>query len=98
MDFELETKAQLFSQCEAITPPPKYLAHKLADKFESGDSNVKIVMLPAAHPELNPIEHVWGIVKPTVASQNFTHSLKEVQILTKIQIRSFTGPHGSGPN
>jgi hypothetical protein len=55
-------------------------------------------MFPVAHPELNPIEHVWGIVKRTVASHNFTHSLKEVERLTKIQIRSFTGPHGSGPN
>jgi hypothetical protein len=55
-------------------------------------------MLPVAHPELNPIEHVWGFVKRTVASQNFTHNLKQVDRLTKMQITSFTGPHGSGPN
>jgi hypothetical protein len=93
-----KTKAQLFSQCEDFTPPLKYLVQELADKFESGDFNIKILMLPVAHPELNPIEHVWGIVKRTVASQNFTHSLKEIERLMKIQIRSFTGPHDSGPN
>jgi hypothetical protein len=55
-------------------------------------------MLPVVHPELNPIDHVWGIVKRTVASQNFTHNLKEIERLTKMQIWSFTGPHGSAPN
>jgi hypothetical protein len=57
-----KTKAQLFSQCEAVTPPPKYLAQELADKFKSGDLNIKILMLPIAHPGLNPIEHPGGIV------------------------------------
>jgi DDE superfamily endonuclease len=93
-----KTKAQLFSRCEAVTPPPKYLAQELADKFKNGDFSIKILMLPVAHAELNPIEHVWGIVKRTVASHNFTHNLKEVERLTKMQIRSFTGPHGSRPN
>jgi hypothetical protein len=91
-----KTKVQLFSQCEDVTPPPKRLAQELADKFESGDFNIKILMFPVTHPELNPIEYVWGIVKRTVPSQNFTNNLKEVERLTNIQIRSFTGPHGSG--
>jgi hypothetical protein len=93
-----KTEAQLFWLCEAVTPPPKYLAQELVEKFESGDFNIKILMLPVAHLELNPIEHVWGIVKRTVGSQSFTHNLKEVERPTKMQIRSFTGPHGSGPN
>jgi hypothetical protein len=93
-----KTKAQFFSQCEAVTPPPSTFAQELADKFESGDVNIKILTLPVADPELNPIEHVWGIVKRTVASQTFTHNLNEVERLKKMQIRSFTGPHGSGPN
>jgi hypothetical protein len=91
-------KAQLLSQREVVTPPPKYLAQELAVKFESGDFNIKILMLPVAHPELNPIEHVCEFFKRTVASQNFTHNLKEVERLTKMHITSFKGPHGSGPN
>jgi hypothetical protein len=53
-----KTKAQHFSQCEAARPPPKYLALELADNVESGDFNIKALMLPVAQPELKPIEHV----------------------------------------
>jgi hypothetical protein len=63
-----KTKAQIFSQCEAVTPPPKYLAQELADKFESGDLNIKILVLPIAHRRLNPIEHPGGIVKQLLQS------------------------------
>jgi hypothetical protein len=92
------TKNQIFASCEKVTPEPKYQVQELADKFESGDFNIKILMLPVAHPELNPIEHIWGVIKRVVASQNLSCNLKEVERLTMEQIESFTGSEGWGKN
>jgi hypothetical protein len=92
------TKNQSFASCEKVTPEPKYQVQELAYKFESGDFNIKILMLPVAHPELNPIEHIWGVVKRLVASQNLSFNLKEVERLAREQIESFTGSEGWGRN
>lgn len=79
-------------------PPPKYLAQELADTFTEGDFHIKIIFLPVAHPELNPIEHVWDSVKRTVASQNFDFNLTKVEELTLKLIDSFTGANAFGGN
>lgn len=43
-----------------------------------------------AHPELNPIEMVWGIIKRKVAERNLTFKLKEVEEETKLQLSLLT--------
>ena len=37
------------------------------------------VRLPPYHPDLDPIEKIWGIVKTRIAAKNFTFKLREVQ-------------------
>lgn len=39
--------------------------------------------LPPYHPELNPIEMIWGIVKNYVASQNVTFNLEDARKLAE---------------
>ena len=62
----------------------------MADKFEAGDFSIKILFLPVACPEFNPIEMVWAQVKRTVASKNMKFQLSEVERMTREQISTLT--------
>jgi len=42
-----------------------------------------VIRLPPYHPDLNPIEKIWGIVKTRVASKNVTFKLQDVQHLAE---------------
>ena len=74
-----KSKSQLLEQAKKIYPAPKYKIQKIADKFQEGDFSIKILFLPVAHPELNPIEMVWGCVKRAVAAQNLSFKLRDVE-------------------
>lgn len=41
-----------------------------------------VLRLPPYHPDLNPIENIWGIVKHAVASRNVNFNLNDVIKLT----------------
>ncbi|KAG8238520.1 hypothetical protein J437_LFUL016600 [Ladona fulva] len=41
----------------------------------------KIELLPPYHPELNPIENIWGIMKNWVSTRNVTFKLEDVKKL-----------------
>ena len=81
----LKSKPQLLQQARNIYPNPKYKIQKIADSF-----NIKILFLPVAHPELNPIEMVWSFVKRNVASKNMHFKLSKVESETAIQIGNIT--------
>ena len=51
---------------------------------------IKILFLPVAHPDLNPVEMVWGYIERTVAAQNVTSKLYAVEYITKEQIKKVT--------
>jgi hypothetical protein len=34
-----------------------------------------VIRLPPYHPDLNPIEKIWGIVKTRIAAKNVTYKL-----------------------
>lgn len=72
------TKAFLFAHDVTMESEEKHKAQGLADNNNYGELNIKVIFLPVAHPKLNPIEHVLGIVKRTVASQNHEFNLKKV--------------------
>lgn len=55
-----KSNRQLLEYCRSIYPTPKYAIQKLADQFEEGEFCIKILFLPVAHPELNPIE-IFGV-------------------------------------
>ena len=71
-------------------PPPIYKIQKIADKFETNDFKLKVLFLPVAHPELNPIEMVWGIIKRKVAEHNLTFNLNAVEHETETQLANIT--------
>jgi len=42
-----------------------------------------VIRLPLYHPDLNPIENIWGIVKTRIAAKNVTSKLRDVQPLAE---------------
>ena len=42
-----------------------------------------VIRLPPYHPDLNPIEKIWGIVKARIAAKNVTFKLGDVQQLAE---------------
>ena len=48
------------------------------------------MFLPVSHPELNPIEMVWALVKRAVASKNMTFNLTYVEQLTRERLQLVT--------
>ncbi len=51
-------KIELYEKCKALSPPPKFALDVTAE--EQGH---QIIRTPQYHPELQPIETCWGIVK-----------------------------------
>lgn len=56
-------KPALYELCRQHAPAPKYVIDDLAATF-----GCEILRTPQYHPELQPIENVWGIVKSDIAS------------------------------
>ena len=68
-------KPALYALCRQHASPPKYVIDEIAVKF-----GCDILRTPQYHPELQPIEHVWGIVKSNVAeTQNGNYTMKSLQ-------------------
>ncbi|XP_050308995.1 uncharacterized protein LOC126745273 [Anthonomus grandis grandis] len=63
--------------------PPVYKLDALLE--EHGH---KVLRLPPYHPELNPIEKIWALVKNGVAAHNVTFKLADVETLTKKGFKS----------
>ena len=85
-----KTKHQLLDYARNIYPSPKYKIQKIADKFALEDFSIKIIFLSVAHPELDPIEMVWGFVKRNVAAKNMLFKLSNVEEITKLQLEKVT--------
>lgn len=58
-------KAELYELCSRLAPRPEFLLDRMA--LEKGHS---ILRTPPYHPELQPIETCWAVVKTHVASHN----------------------------
>ena len=87
--YKVKTKIQLFNLLKKLAPPKKYLVQELADKFSSRQFHIKIIFLPVAHPELNPIEMIWGTVKRAVSSANSNFKLSQVKELTRHELARY---------
>jgi len=79
-DLQRKTKVQLRDMEKTLRPPPKLRAQELADE-KFARKGIRILVLPVAHPELNPIEKVWGNVKQYICSRNGGGSLARVEEL-----------------
>lgn len=70
-------------------------AHKDANKQYALDKILEenghsVMRLPPYHPDLNPIELLWGIIKRRVASRNVTFNLNDVSSLFKEEVALIT--------
>ena len=61
MPFDMNmTNPELLVLCKACAPPKQYTVEDIVRKEGRG---ISLVRLPPYHPELNPIELVWGNIK-----------------------------------
>lgn len=67
----------------------RYYRYVLDDTVESEGHSV--LRLPPYHPDLNPIELIWGEIKNFVASKNTTFNFSQVQSIAEEKIASM-GP------
>lgn len=68
-------KAELFDLCSRLAPEPEFAIDKIAN--QAGHS---ILRTPPYHPELQPIETCWAVVKNYVALHN-DFTMKKVRSL-----------------
>lgn len=92
----LRTKNILFD--EKMTKPELYeiiKLHKSKNPSFSIDlllaeKGITALRLPPYHPELNPIEKVWALVKNYVAQHNVSFKMDDVELLTRQKFADVT--------
>nr|CAH7728044.1 unnamed protein product [Callosobruchus chinensis] len=68
-------KAELYSLIKIYKP--RYKTYEI-DKIMTGAGH-SVLRLPPYHPDLNPIELVWGSLKQYVAERNVDFNFKHVE-------------------
>lgn len=79
-------KAELFEIVKLNMP--KFKTYKI--DFILEEHGHSVLRLPPYHPELNPIELIWGLVKNWVATHNVSFRLDEVETLLRQKFNSVT--------
>lgn len=80
-------KPALYTLCQQHAPPPQYAIDELASKYDCD-----VLRTPQYHPELQPIEHVWGIAKSHIASsQEGDYTLSNLQNRLEPAFATITG-------
>lgn len=82
------TKDQIFQQVQSV--PDDDLCDIDRRLTEAG---IIVERLPPYHPELNPIENVWGTVKGKIASRNIEFKAKKVEEIAKEEFAKITVEH-----
>lgn len=86
LEWEKEkTKVQLYALACAHKPKPRFLVQDLADNF-----GVKILILPTGHPELNPIEMVWALIRRNCSDKSLNCKLTEVEEIARDEMSKMT--------
>jgi transposase len=80
------TKAELYGIIKVHKP-----VHKIY-KIDQilAESNIPVLRLPPYHPELNPIEKIWALMKNHVAAYNTTFKLDDVRKLAEAKFEAVT--------
>jgi len=74
------TVKQMYEQASNNRPTPRFIVQDLAEKF-----GVSVLISPVAHPELSPIEMVWGTVKVALRRCNVLFSLARLEELEAVE-------------
>ena len=82
---ECDLKVDLMGKITKAKPTKQYATDAIAEKFTHA-----VLRLPVAHPELNPIELAWSVIKGYVAKHNKRFTLSEVERLTREAIEKVT--------
>ena len=67
-------RIELYEKCKELSPPAKFALDVIAE--EQGH---QIIRTPQYHPELQPIEICWGIVK-NYCAQRCDYTMKKLKI------------------
>ena len=81
-----KTNRQMLQEAHRLKPAAVYEIQRIADTFATGNFCIKVLFLPVAHPELNPIEMIWGRIKRKTASCNMTFNLNDVDAIARSEI------------
>jgi hypothetical protein len=77
-------KIELFEICYNNKPIPKYVVwENMKECNKINNTDLKLLMLPVAHPELNPIELMWSGIKKHVRNNNKTFNMKDIKPLAE---------------
>ena len=79
------TVKQMYEQSSNNRPTPRFLVQDLVEEF-----GVSGLIFPVAHPELNPIEVVWGTVKLALRKCNVSFSLARLEELAAVEFATIT--------
>ena len=77
-------KAELYELCSRFAPKPDFLIDNIAN-----DHGHSILRTPPYHPELQPIETYWAVVKNHVARHNDC-TMKKVYLLLEEGFKKVT--------
>jgi len=78
------TKQALLVLAHEMRPKPQYMIWKWTREFnEAHETDVVPLLLPVAHPTLNPIEMLWGQIKQFVAANNGRCNMELIAELTR---------------
>jgi len=80
------TKAELYHLIKIHKP--QYETSTI-DRFLTDHGHTVLRLLPY-HPDLNPTQQIWGIVKTRIAAENVTFKLQDVQQLTEQNFAAVT--------
>jgi hypothetical protein len=76
-------KLMLYEMCRARDPAPKYQIQQWFDNYNNANNgrDLKVLILPVAHPRLNPIEDMWREIKYYVRMSNFDFNMQRIRTL-----------------
>ena len=82
------TKQLLYALAASLTPKPHYLAQEWVDTFNTmNGTDIRLLLLPVAHPVLNPIELMWGQIKRYVRDNNCDFTMSHIRELAEQKIQ-----------
>ena len=82
------TKYELLQISSQNRPEGRYEVVRIIERFNLVEqTDVRVLVLPVAHPQLNPIELVWSDVKRYVRSNNFDCDMKKIRALAEARMK-----------
>lgn len=86
-------KEMLWCMIDKVKPVPKLKITEIIEKFnEQHMKTINYLILPIAHPILNPIEVMWAGVKKYVRDNNFNENMERIKNLALEKIEIQNGP------